>query len=81
MRRSRALLGGTWAFVFTLGFVLTPVGVLFGTSYLHYVSWAARGYSDTLGAMVFLSGLILLAGPRGTRFDDRAVPAFWGALL
>ena len=51
-------------FVFTLGFVLTPVGVLFGTSYLHYVSWAARGYSDTLGAMAFLSGLILLAGPR-----------------
>lgn len=72
---------GGWAFVFTLGFVLTPVGVLFGTSYLHYVSWAARGYSDTLGAMTFLSGLILLAGPRGTRFDDRAAPAFWGALL
>jgi len=73
--------GNTWAFVFTLGFVLTPVGVLFGTSYLHYVSWAARGYSDTLGAMAFLSGLILLAGPRGTRFDDRTAPAFWGALL
>ena len=75
------LMGGTWAFVFTLGFVLTPVGVLFGTSYLHCVTWAARGYSDTLGAMAFLSGLILLAGPRGTRFDDRAAPAFWGALL
>ena len=73
--------GDTWAFVFTLGFVLTPVGVLFGTSYLHYVSWAARGYSDTLGAMAFLSGLVLLAGPYGTRFDDRAAPAFWGALL
>ena len=73
--------GDAWAFVFTLGFVLTPVGVLFGTSYLHYVNWAARGYSDPLGAMAFLSGLILLAGPRGTRFDDRAAPAFWGALL
>src|ERR1044072_6558039 len=73
--------GDAWAFVFTLGFVLTPVGVLFGTSYLHYVSWAARCYSATLGAMAFLSGLILLAGPRGTRFDDRAAPAFWGALL
>ena len=73
--------GDAWAFVFTLGFVLTPVGVLFGTSYLHYVSWAARGYSDTLGAMMFLSGLILLAGPRGARFDHRAAPAFWGALL
>ena len=74
-------MGSAWAFAFTLGFVLTPVGVLFGTSYLHYVSWAARGYSDTLGAMMFLSGLILLAGPRGTRFDDRAAAAFWGALL
>ena len=73
--------GNTWALVFTLGFVLTPLGVLFGTSYLHYVSWAARGYSDTLGAMAFLSGLILLAGPPGARFDDRTIPAFWGALL
>jgi hypothetical protein len=61
--------------------VLTPLGVLFGTSYLHYVTWAARGYSDPLGAMTFLCGLILLAGPRGARFDDRITPAFWGALL
>jgi hypothetical protein len=74
-------IGDAWAFAFTLGFVLTPAGVLFGTSYLHYVTWAARGYSDPLGAMAFLSGLILLAGPRGTQFDDRAAPAFWGALL
>ncbi len=74
-------MGHAWAFAFTLGFMLTPVGVLFGTSYLHYVSWAARGYSDTLGTMMVLAGLILLAGPHGTRIDDRAQPAFWGALL
>ena len=37
--------GPAWGFVFTIGFVLTPVGVLFGTSYLHHVSWAARGYA------------------------------------
>lgn len=73
--------GETWAFVFTLGFVLTPVGALFGTSYLHYVTWAARGYADPLGTMALLGGLVLLAGPAGTRFDARAAPAFWGALL
>ena len=72
--------GPAWGFVFTMGFVLTPVGVLFGTSYLHHVSWAARGYADPLGAIAFLGGLVLLAGPPGVRFDPRGTPAFWAAL-
>ena len=61
--------------------MLTPVGVLFGTSYLHHVSWAARGYADPLGAIAFLGGLVLLVGPSGARFDRRRTPAFWAALL
>ncbi len=71
---------GSWALVFTLGFVLTPLGVLFGTSYLHYVIWAARGFADPLAATAFLSGLVLIAGP-GPGFDTRAARAFFGALL
>jgi hypothetical protein len=74
-------MGPAWAFVFTLGFVLTPVGVLFGTSYINYVGWAARGYADPLGAIAFLAGLTLLAGPPQSSFDDRRSPAFCGALL
>jgi hypothetical protein len=73
--------GHNWGFAFTLVFVLTPVGVLFGTSYFHYVTWAARGYADPLGALAFFSGLVLIAGKPGAGFDPRAAPAFWGALL
>ena len=40
---------------------LTPLGVVFGTTYAHYAIWAARGYADPLGAMLFLSALLLLA--------------------
>jgi hypothetical protein len=73
--------GNNWGLGFTLVFVFTPVGVVFGTSYLHYVTWAARGYADPLGALAFFSGLVLIAGKQAPSFDDRAAPAFWGALL
>lgn len=76
---SRRFLGEDWALVFTLGFVATPVGVLFGTSYIHYAVWSARGFADPLAAMLFLTSLLLLAG-RTPAFDTRAAPAFWGAL-
>ena len=77
----RRFLGTDWAIAFTLLFVLTPLGALFGTSYLHYVVWSARGFADPLAAAAFLSGLVLLAGPAGARFDARVAPAFWGAML
>src|SRR5262249_42709318 len=50
-------IGIDWALAFTLLFVATPAGALFGTSYLHHVAWAARGYADPLGAMAFFLGL------------------------
>lgn len=78
---SARFLGVEWALVFTFGFVAIPVGVLFGSSYLQYVVWAARGFSDPLAAACFLAALVLLAGPAGRSFDERAAPAFFGALL
>jgi hypothetical protein len=77
----RRFLGVDWAIVFTLAFVATPLGALFGTSYLHYVVWSARGFADPLAAATFLFGLLLLAGPAGVRFDARIVAAFWGAMM
>ena len=74
-------LGTDWALAFTLLFLATPFGVLFGTSYLHHAAWAARGYADPLAAMAFFAGLIALAGRPGQSFDDRKAPAFFGALL
>jgi hypothetical protein len=78
---SARFLGAKWALVFTVGFVAIPVGVLFGSSYLQYVSWAARGFSDPLAAACFLAALVLLAGPPGASFDDPMARAFFGALL
>jgi hypothetical protein len=72
--------GVEWGLAFALLF-MAPAGVLFGTTYTHYVIWAARGYADPLGAMAFLSGLLLLSGPAGQSFDDRVTRAFWGACL
>jgi hypothetical protein len=74
-------LGTRWAFVITLAFVLTPVGMLFGTSYFHYAVWSARGFADPLAATIFLTGLVALAGPRGISSDARTRPAFWGGLM
>jgi hypothetical protein len=74
-------LGIDWALVMALLFVATPLGLLFGTSYLQYVVWATRGFADPLAATCFLAALALLAGRARASFDDRAAPAFWGALL
>ncbi|HMK78314.1 MAG TPA: hypothetical protein VK438_01630 [Xanthobacteraceae bacterium] len=74
-------LGTDWAIAFALAFVAIPVGAVFGTTYAHYAAWSARGYADPLGAMLFLGGLLQLSGPRTQSFDDRATPAFWGALM
>jgi hypothetical protein len=74
-------LGATWGLVFAFSFVAIPLGVLFGSSYLQYAVWAARGFSDPLAAACFLAALVLLAGRAGVRFDDRGGRAFFGALL
>jgi hypothetical protein len=74
-------LGAAWGLVFAFCFVAIPVGVLFGSSYLQYTVWAARGFSDPLAATCFLAALVLLAGRAGVSFDDRVARAFFGALL
>jgi hypothetical protein len=78
---TRRFLGRDWAIVFTLAFVATPLGALFGTSYLHYVVWSARGFADPLAAAAFLFGLLLLAGAGSARLDTRVAPAFCGAMM
>src|SRR5580704_11964080 len=70
-----------WATVITLGFVATPVGVLFGSAFLYYVKWAARGFADSCGYIVLLAGMVALI-PRAD--ETKAPPAaagFFGALL
>jgi hypothetical protein len=77
----RRFLPASWALVIAVGFVATPVGALFGSSFLFYVKWAARGFADPLGYILLFAGLVTII-PRPQDVDDPpAVSAFAGALL
>jgi hypothetical protein len=71
----------SWAIVFVLGFVVTPLGALFGSAFLYYVKWAARGFADPCGYILLLAGMVALI-PRAQEADDPpAGPALAGAML
>lgn len=77
----RRFLPATWATWVTLGFVATPFGALFGSAFLYYVKWAARGFADPCGYILLLAGMVALI-PRADEADDPPVaPALFGALL
>jgi hypothetical protein len=61
---TRRFLPLTWAIALTLIFAAIPVGVGFGSSLLQYVKWGARGFADPAAYILFLSGFVLLLGPR-----------------
>jgi hypothetical protein len=77
----RRFLPEKWATVIVLGFVATPVGALFGSAYLYYVKWAARGFADSCGYILLLAGIVTLI----PRLDETKAPpvaaGFFGALL
>jgi hypothetical protein len=65
----RRFLPRDWALAMTVIFIAIPVGMLFGSSLVQYVKWAARGFADPAAYILFLAGLILLVGrgPAGPR--------------
>lgn len=65
-----------WALALVLLFVAVPVGTLFGTSFVQYEKWAARGFADPAAYMLFIAGLAVL-----TSVSRRFAAAFFGALL
>ena len=77
----RRFLSSRWATWATIGFVATPFGALFGSAFLYYVKWAARGFADSCGHILLLAGIVALI-PRAEEVDDPPVaPALAGALL
>src|SRR4029077_11741778 len=77
----RRFLPSRWATVITLGFVATPVGALFGSAFLYYVKWSARGFADPCGYILLLAGLVALI-PRPDEIDHPPIaPALFGATL
>jgi hypothetical protein len=73
-------LGQRTGLALTLVFILIPVGALFGTSYFHYVKWAARGFADPAAATCFIAALVCLVG-RADGANGRFAPAFGAGLL
>jgi len=77
----RRFLPLSWAMALTSIFAAVPIGVLFGTSLVQYVKWAARGFADPAAYVFFLAGLLLLVG-RGDAAPRRGfAPAFGASLL
>jgi hypothetical protein len=77
----RRFLPSRWATLVTLGFVATPFGALFGSAFLYYVKWAARGFADPCGYILLLAGIVVLI-PRADEVDRPPVaPALFGAML
>jgi hypothetical protein len=54
-----------WAVALIVIFAAIPVGILFGSSLVQYVKWAARGFADPAAYTFFLAALLLLIGPEG----------------
>jgi hypothetical protein len=70
-----------WALAMALTFAAIPIGVLFGTSLVLYVKWAARGFGDPAAFAAFLAAFILLIGATAADIRDRFAPTFAAGLL
>jgi hypothetical protein len=77
----RRFLPPRWALAMALAFAAIPVGVLFGTSLVLYVKWAARGFGDPAAFVAFLAAFILLVGATAADVRDRFATALWAGLL
>jgi len=77
----RRFLPLTWALALTLVFAAIPVGVLFGSSLVQYIKWAARGFADPAAYIFFLAAFVLLLGRLGEGPRDRFARACGAGLL
>ena len=77
----RRFLPEIWSLTLILLFVAIPLGMLFGTSFAHYVKWAARGFADPAAYILFIAGLLPIVGAKALGPQGRFTPAFFGALL
>jgi hypothetical protein len=62
-------------------FIAVPVGMLFGSTYIHYVKWAARGFADPAAAALFIAGLVVLVGRDSAGPNGRFAPALGAGFL
>ena len=79
-RLARHFLPERWSLALALIFTAIPLGELFGTTFIDYAKWAARGFADPAAYIFFIAGLLPLIGARAES-STRFVPAFFAALL
>jgi hypothetical protein len=70
-----------WSLALTLVFVAIPIGILFGTSFVQYEKWAARGFADPAAYILFVAGMLPLLGSAISTPRDEFFPTFFSALL
>jgi hypothetical protein len=70
-----------WALALIVVFAAVPIGVLFGSSLVQYVKWAARGFADPAAYALFLAAFVLLVGRAGAGQRDRFAAALGAGLL
>ena len=76
----RRFLPERWSLTLILFFVAIPIGTLFGTSFVQYEQWAARGFADPASYILFVAGTVLIV-PAQSDERRRFCRAFFGALL
>lgn len=76
----RRFLPAPWPLAVILLFVAVPLGALFGTTFVQYTKWAARGFADPAAYILFTAGLVVLIGAAEGP-SRRFLPGFFAALL
>jgi hypothetical protein len=76
----KRFLSDEFAWRLALVFTALPLGEIFGSSFLDYAKWAARGFADPAAHILLLWGVWVIVGPRAGA-GNRAATAAGGALL
>ena len=76
----KRFLSDTFAWRLALIFVAVPIGEIFGTSFLDYAKWAARGFADPAAYILTVWGVWAIVARRNGG-AERAGAAAGGALL
>jgi hypothetical protein len=70
-----------WSLVLIVLFIAVPIGLLFGTSFVQYQKWAARGFADPAAYICYLAGVLAVIDVRAIGPSRRLQSAFFGGLL
>ena len=76
----RRYLTDALAWPLALVFVVIPVGQIFGSTFLDYAKWAARGFADPAAHIMLVWGVLVVVGARAGP-PNRVANAAAGALL